>query len=273
MIKDVPMKLSPFRLETLEQQMDEIKRGSNSPIVTNYFKQPLTGRLILGTHSECTALFINDDMDFYRLYFYSSDLVELAELLRRTDFPASVVSSYIAKELDPRVEGAFQDAGFTDHAVFVRLVNYELRVYEKNSRLQFAEPNDLKPLWYLLMEFDRYTDYFPKQAALLDLIKKRQVILNRKNGTIKGYIIFRVMGSKVNFNYFYNRSDDPRDSLMLLHNFYAILHERGIKSGVQWNNLKNVRVRELHRQFGWKEEATKAFFYLKEKETVDSSIE
>ena len=257
------MKLEHANLMSIESRMDEIKKAVQSNILTNYFKQPMTGNTILGTCTRRSILFLNDDTDFYRLYYYSSDQSDLAALLKDACSPGRIVIDYVTREPDEHLQQAFREAGFRDYAMFVRLANHHLKVYDQPRCLQYAEPGDLDGLWSRLMEFDKYVDHFPDKQTLLRLIEDRQALLNKVDGAIRGYIIFRVMGSKANFNYFYNKSDDPRDTLVLLRNFYGVLHERGIKSAIAWVNITNSRVLRLHAQFGWKEDGLKDFFYLK----------
>jgi hypothetical protein len=258
------MKLERLNIRSIDKLLAGVRSGPLSPPFTNYFRQPMTGDVILGARTASTAVFINDDGDFFRLYFRSVDLADLSRLLRNIALPGPAVIGYVAKEPELPVQQAFRDAGFTDHAVFVRLTNYHFKTFEVGGPVVYAETADLDQLWESLhKQFDKYTDYFPSEATLLALIANKEVIVNKEAGAVVGYIIFRVRGHNVNFNYFYNKSRDPRDSLMLLHNFYAILHERRVRSGFQWNNVQNTRVRNLHRQFGWKEDGMKDLFFVK----------
>lgn len=267
------MDIKQFTLEGLEEWMAGIKKRGGGNIVTNYFKQRMTGSVILGICTDRSVMFVNDDADFLHLYFYSSDLDDLEALLKAARFPAPVVIDYITKEPDEQVKEAFRDAGFSAYATFVRLSNYNLRTNEKSNRVQHAETEDLEELWRLLMKFDKYTDHLMEKEKLLRLIREQQVIVNKKDGAIKGYIMFQTMGAKVNFNHFYNRSDDPRDTMILLESFYNVLQERGIKSGILWVNVENIRVLKLHKQFGWREDGLKDLFYIKHQETTGNSVE
>ncbi len=258
------MQLEQYSLATIEKYFDSIRQAAGTGALTNYFRQPLTGNILLGMNTQESAMFINDDMDFFRLYFCSKNRADLARILSGLALPGTTVIDYISKEDGLAFSCDLKSAGFEDYAIFVRLVTYELKEFDRNSRLSFGQPDDLETLWRMLhSNFDKFVDHFPSKATLLELIEKQQVILNRDQDSIKGYIIFRLQGSKVNFNYFFNRSDNFSDAMMLLHNFYAVLKERGVKSGFQWNNVKNVRVRQLHRQFGWKEDGMKDFFFIK----------
>jgi len=258
------MKLERLNVPEIDELMGAIRRGSDYPPFTNYFRQPMTGGVILGARTAATAVFINDDLDFFRLYFRSNDLADLALVLSEIDFPGAVIIGYIARELELPMQQAFRDSGFSDYAIYVRLVIHHLKTFAIGNHIVFAEPADLDQLWESLnRQFNKYTDHFPSKATLLALIGNQEVIVNRQANALAGYIVFRVKGSKVNFNYFHNRSGDPRDALMLLHQFYAVLHERGVKSGFQWNNVENTRVRKMHRQFGWKEDGMRDLFFIK----------
>jgi hypothetical protein len=257
------MRLTLCLLEELERGMDAVKKARHDEILTNYFRQPMTGRTLLGTLTPRTVLFINDDTDFFRLFFYSSDTTDLAQVLGESRFPGDVVIDYLSKRPEAGLFEAFCRAGFQSYAVFARLTNGRLRVFEKGKHLQYAEPGDLDEVWAKLMEFDKFADHFPDRNTVLHLIQNQQVIVNRKAGEIDGFILFRVIGSKANFNYLYNHSHDPRDTLTLLHNFYAVLAERGIKTGLAWVNVQNIRVLKLHAQFDWKEDRLRDYIFLR----------
>jgi hypothetical protein len=257
------MELVQTTLDAIQRGMDEIKKDSGGAVATNYFKQPMTGGKLLAVRAHRTLIFINDDSDFFRLYFYSGDASELARAMKGIDLREAIVIDYLAQEPDERILDAFREAGFNDYAVFVRLSNFKLKAYPISPAMQCAAPEDLEPLWARLLEFDKFTDHFPDKPTLLNLIQEKQVILNKKAGAIQGYIISRVMGTKANMNYFYNRSDDPRDTLLLLHSLYGTWCERGVRSGVAWVNATNVRVLKLHSQFGWQEDGLKDFIFRK----------
>jgi len=50
----------------------------------------------------------NEEHGFFRLYFFTSDLVDLEQILREVDFPGDVVASYVTRV----AAAAFQQSEF-----------------------------------------------------------------------------------------------------------------------------------------------------------------
>ena len=72
------MKLERLNIRSIDKLLAGVRSGPLSPPFTNYFRQPMTGDVILGARTASTAVFINDDGDFFRLYFRSVDLADLS---------------------------------------------------------------------------------------------------------------------------------------------------------------------------------------------------
>lgn len=247
----------------IERRMHALQR-LRGPWHTNYFRQPLTGSRYWMVGTERSLVFLTDDMDFFRLYFFAVDLAELAGLLRDTPLPGITVTAYVTRQIDPVIDAAFQSAGHEAYAVFRRMSNRALRRYETNEKLAFADPDDVDELLRRVRsDFPPYTGHPPSRELMLEYVRQKWVLVNRQVGTIKGYIIFQIAGKTVNYNYIFNSSDNPVDFLLLQANFYVQMGKLGIQSGILWVNETNMRVIKMHRLFGWGFDGLLAQYYVK----------
>ena len=94
-------------------------------------------------------------------------------------------------------------------------------------------------------------DHLPTIHKLSEFIKNQQVLVMKKDGSISGYLIFQIQGKKSFLNYWYNEKE-PLNSLLLLVNFYGLMHEYGVKSGFGWVNAENTEVIKTHEKFGYR---------------------
>jgi hypothetical protein len=257
------MEFQPDTLADAHAQMAQIKAQARDSFSTNYFRPEMVGQQILVTATDRTILLVNDEYDFFRLYFFSSDLVDFGQLLRDARYPGEVVAGYLTKNLDKNVAIAFEQGGFLPIATYGRMETYRLPQQRPNPALEYAVPADAEQLHQdLFRAFNKYTDHLPTKARLLDYIENQQVIVNRKMGQIVGAVCFQLKGLKVNYNYIYSFSGDGLDFLQLQNNFYGVMNQRGIHAGFLWINQSNNRLAALYRAAGWRFDGLQDYFYF-----------
>ena len=258
------MEFQSGTLANAHAQMAQIKAQARGNFSTNYFRQEMVGRQILLTATDRTILLANDEHDFFRLYFFTSDLVDLGQVLHHARYPGAVVAGYLTKKPDKNVTAAFEQGGFLPIATYGRMETYRLPRQRPNPALEYAVPADAEQLHQdLFQAFNKYTDHLPTKARLLDYIEGQQVIVNRKLGQIVGAVCFQLKGLKVNYNYIYSFSGDGLDFLQLQNNFYGVMNQRGIRAGFLWINLANDRLASLYRATGWRFDGMQDHFYFR----------
>jgi hypothetical protein len=258
------MNFKPDTLASAYQQMALIKGQSPGGFFTNYFRQEMVGPQILTAATARSILLANDEHDFFRLYFFTSDLADLEQILRDVDFPGDVVAGYLARAPDENIAAAFKRSGFNPIATYRRMTTYRLPAQRPNSALEYAIPADLDQLYEdLFRTFDKYTDHLPTKERLHKYVANQWVIVNRQASRILGAVCFQLDGPKVNYNYLYNSSGNPLDLLQLQNNFYGVMHQRGIRRGFLWTNQTNTRVAALHESMGWRFDGLQNYFYLR----------
>ncbi|MEI7911062.1 MAG: hypothetical protein WCK77_15610 [Verrucomicrobiota bacterium] len=254
------MNLEKTSLPDIEAQL----RGLRGPSQTNYFRQVLTGRNYWMAGTERTLVFLTDDLDFFRLYFYTTDAGDLGDVLASLRLPGTTVTACIARHFDSTIHATLQACGHVRHSMFRRMATRALRVCKVNSRLEFANPADVDELLGRLQaDFHPYTSHPPSRALLAEYIRREWALVIRKNGAIAGYIVFQIAGNQANYNYLFNSSADPVDFLMLQNNFFGLLDQRGVRAGILWVDEKNTRVLKMNEVSGWKLDGLMTQYYVK----------
>jgi hypothetical protein len=258
------MKFKPDSLASAHEQMALVKAQSTGGFFTNYFRQEMVGPQILTVATTRSVLLANDEHDFFRLYFFTSDLTELEQILRDVDLPGDVVAGHLTRAADENVAAAFQQSGFKPIATYRRMISYRLPPQRPNPALEYASAADVDLLHEdLFRAFNKYTDHLPTKNRLHDYVANQWVIVNRQAGRIRGAVCFQLQGPRVNYNYLYNLSDDGLDFLRLQNNFYGVMHQRGIRAGFLWVNQTDTRLAALHESMGWCFDGLKDYFYLR----------
>lgn len=257
---------SPITPTLLDSTLDGLKRrhAGQRPL-TNYFFQAIKGVVNLRMlQSERSLCFIDDEWDFARLYFYTFDVADLERALQAVNWPPIVVTDWISKGASASADPLLTSLGFHLHAIYDRIVCHNLRRERRDAHMSLASHTDRDTVHCLLLRvFDKYADHIMPLEELSELISQKQVLLNRDpQGSIEGFVIFRVSGQTCNFNFLYN-SGGSASLVRLLGNFYGALTERGIQSGFGWVRRTRPLVLSLHQSFGWKTDGLVDYIYLR----------
>jgi hypothetical protein len=258
------MKFKPDTLARVHEQMALVKAQSSGGFFTNYFRQEMVGPQILTAATARSVLLANDEHDFFRLYFFTSDLADLEQILHDVDFPGDVVSGYLTKAADEKIAAAFRHSGFNGIATYRRMITYQLPPQQPNPSLEYATAADVGQIYQgLFQTFNKYTDHLPTKNRLQRYVENQWVIVNRHAGRILGAVCFQLEGPRVNYNYLYNIGGNALDFLRLQNNFYGVMHRRGIRAGFLWINQTDTRLAALHESMGWQFDGLKDYFYLR----------
>lgn len=257
------MKANPDTHVNIQSIMNGIKGRSVSGIYTNYFQQKFHGDNLYRISTDKSILILNDEFDFYRLYYYTCDLCDLAFLVQNMDFSGTIVVNLLSKTDDHHIKSIFESSGFGFFAKFRRMASQKLRICATNSSLQFAELGEVEKVQQALLgEFNRYTGHIPTLGSLAEMVSDKQVLVSRRGSELSGCLVFQVHGRKVHYNFLYSHADDRAVAPMLIENFYGLMHERGISSGFLWVDELNTGVIRMHRYFGWSFDGLMASYYI-----------
>src|SRR5438034_188193 len=258
------MTFKPDTLASVHEQMALIKAQSAGGFFTNYFHQEMVGPQILTAATARSILLMNDEHDFFRLYFFTSNLADLEQILRDVAFPGDVVAGYLTRAADENIAAAFKRSGFNPIATYRRMITYRSPPQQPNSALEYAIAADVDKIYEELFQtFNKYTDHLPTKDRLHSYVVNQWVIVNRQADRILGAVCFQLKGPRVNYNYVYSISGNAVDFLRLQNNFYGVMHQRGIHAGFLWINQTETRLAALHESMGWRFDGLKDYFYLR----------
>jgi hypothetical protein len=258
------IKFNPDTLASAHERMALIKAQATGSFFTNYFRQEMVGPQILTAATARSVLLANDEHDFFRLYFFTSDVADLERMLREMNLPGDVVAGYLTKAADENIRAAFQQSGFKPIATYRRMITYRLPPQRPNPALEYATAADVDQLHEgLFQSFNKYTDHLPTKDRLRGYVVNQWVIVNRQADGIVGAVCFQLEGPRVNYNYIYNLTRKGLDFLRLQNNFYGVMHQRGIRAGFLWINQTETRLAALHESTGWRFDGLKDYFYLR----------
>jgi hypothetical protein len=258
------MKLKREALAEVHSQMARAKAESAGGFCTNYFRQEMPGPEILSAATARTVLLLNKEHDFFRLYFFTTDVADLEQCLREVDFPGNTVVGYLTRSPDENIAAAFQLSGFNPIATYRRMIAYKLPAHGPNAALQYATRADVDELHQRLFQtFNKYTDHLPTKDLLHRYVENEWVIVNRNADRIGGAVCFQLKGPRVNFNYIYSLTGNAIDFLRLQNNFYGVMHQRNIHAGFLWINETENRLAAVHQSAGWQFDGLKDYFYFR----------
>jgi hypothetical protein len=258
------MKLKEDTIKGVHEQMARVKAESTGGFCTNYFRQDMAGSKILSCTTARSVVLLNDEHDFFRLYFFTTDVADLEQILESAEFPGDTVTGYLTRSADKKVAEAFENSAFHPIATYRRMITYQLPAHRTNAALEYATAADVDQLHARLFEsFDKYTDHLPTKDRLRRYVTNQWVIVHRNGDAITGAVCFQLEGSRVNYNYVYNLTGNAVDFLRLQSNFYGVMRERGISAGFLWVNEIENRLACLHQSMGWQFDGLKDHFYLR----------
>ena len=259
------MKFKPDTLVKVHEQMALVKAQSTGGFFTNYFRQEMVGPQIFTAATSRSVLLANDEHDFFRLYFFTSDLADPGRpcvmwTARRRSHPFTLQKPP-TKRLRKSIAAAFQQSDSIPSLLPRMLTTIAPTAAKFAWNTNSADVDQICE--DLFQTFNKYTDHLPTKNRLHDYVLSQWVIVNRQAGRILGAVCFQLEGPRVNYNYLYNLSRNPLDFLRLQNNFYGVMHQRGIRAGFLWINQTDSRLTALHESMGWRFDGLKDCFYLR----------
>ncbi len=229
---------------------------SRKPVLSNYFIQDLTG---FDFFQSFNTLFLRlKENNYYRIYIISCDLSELNFLL--LELKGNIVINVPSKIEPLKWIEVLENSGFSRIGVYERYTNFSFDTNEKFGAF-FAEKSDFELLKKQLYDsFDPRIDWLPQDAELAMMINNKQIIVNKENEVITGFIIFTLFGKKCYLNCWLDFSGN---GLYLFSNILALMKSAEVNYYYFWVNQKNIRVKKMHRLLGAKPDGLIDYTYFK----------
>ena len=226
------------------------------PKYSNYFFQDLNQALFFST--EKSLLFSLNDNSINRIYFISSDLEELRNIL--FSLKSGIVINIPTKGDISFWRDLFTDCGFILNATYERFY-YDSNHTDDRFSCEFADYST--KVWILdrlSLYFNPVNDRIPSEPELNSMITNNQVLINRVYNNIAGFMIFSIQGKKCYLNCWY---DESGNGIYLINNIFALMMTKEINYIYFWVNSLNQKVQKLHKILGAKSDGLKDYTFLK----------
>jgi hypothetical protein len=248
------IKFSQIAVENLKSVLSDFM--GRKPILSNYFIQDLTD--FDSFQSLNTLLLRVKENYYYRIYIISCDLSELNLLL--LELSGSLVINVPTKIEPLKWIEILEKSGFSRIGVYERYINFS---FDSNDTFSatYAEIADFDLLKKQLYgSFDPRIDWLPQDAELTKMIYNKQIIVNKENGIVTGFIIFTLIGKKCYLNCWLDFSGN---GLFLFSNILALMKAADVNYYYFWVNKTNTRVKKMHRLLGAKPDGLLDYTYFK----------
>lgn len=183
-------------------------RKSKKKLLTNYFLTYQNSEQDFPTwKGEETIVFSVQEEKLQRCFFASTNEKELNSLLK--ELPSGTVMDYIIKKKE--TDFCWTEAGFGLYRTLIRYTNpsWEDESRPKSKRAlfleqfydenigQFATVEDAEEIYELLYKiFDVRVSRLPSMQQLIEMIKKKWVLLYREQGRIIAFLMYQIEGRK-----------------------------------------------------------------------------
>lgn len=271
----------------IKKKMTEIRRNRQGRVIRqNYYGNCDQNEETFVVYGTDTVVLWEYDHDVIRGYFYSSEESELAELLQY--LPQGCIIDYLTKEkgeLHEFLEAhGFQLLHEMHRMSSVRMTaeekatvanNYEIvkeALYEPQN-VRLANISDIESVYEKLYEiFDAKESHLPSRDELLDLIRKKWVILYQVREQLLGIYIITINEGQM-YGYQIWNGTGPEGYFSLLEYSNRIYAEymknesnkkKKSKSGYCWVDVSNRKAVRIIKLWGSKFDGLYDFVYEKQ---------
>ncbi|PAF53673.1 hypothetical protein BKH42_04970 [Helicobacter sp. 13S00482-2] len=229
---------------------------SNTAYYTNYFNHQKEN--IYGEITQKSLIFMVKYLDFTSLYFTSTDLDDLEQLI--ANLPTENICLEIIQKGDiPPELGKILKKYFTLESIYEKITLYiknlksKLKTQNLLENIQYCAENEWDFLYKNLHEsFNSYFDHLPDKNTLLSYIQNKQVLIKRRDKKISAYCIFTTKGKTSHLNYLKNINANSFEIIELLEEYYEKIKTLQITHVYLWVDIsKNIRVKNTHLRYGY----------------------
>lgn len=240
---------------SLRQVMQEItkRRTPGEVSYSNFFPGESLDAEYEMFCGEKTVVFWGEKEGVVRVYFHTSRLGELTEFLRKT--PDETVIDYICREGDVPSE-AIEAGGYSQYAVYIKkqwkaeedesiptggTARLLYDMYQPDCGV-YAEKDDVIQIYELLLQnFDLKADHIFSVNELLEMTKKKEIMVYKIGKKIECFFIYRREGKKLYCAFSYNNATAD-----ILYNLERRVREveckeNGITVNYAWFNAENKK--------------------------------
>ncbi len=229
-------------------------RKQKKKICTNYYYSYNASDVLFDVwEMDETVIFCIQELEIYRVFYYSCNIEELTDALSK--MPEGAILDIIEKQ-DTSFKEWIDLAGFQLYSVYgrfgIQLPDFEEQksILEK-SRMnkfynenygQYANQEDLRQIQKLIAEnFDVKTDHLFTDEQMRQLIHNNCVYIEKEEGDIICIVIYQIEGKKLYYNLTYNKgtadisySIERKIQLQAIRNY-------GVNYIYSWIDMSNIK--------------------------------
>ena len=188
------------------ESIENVKK-LNAKFVTNFFlnenkiTQWIENEVLFSIVKNNSVFIIRKHIEFYYLYYFSTDLSELfveledLKIPQNSDYVIDIVGK--ADDLHPILFG-FQSQGYFHHETLKRMISMQKKLIEKSelpSEVSFATLADAHIVFdFLLQRLDKYSEQIPSIMELQIAIHNNNLLVAKINDEIAGLLYFEKIG-------------------------------------------------------------------------------
>ena len=252
----------------LARAVDRVRSNRTASLKSNYFFGRLRAQEFPLWETDQSLVFLDREHDFQRVYFLSSELTDLSNLLHAIP-QRPLVADYVTQSDDEaEVNSAMAAAGFRKAALYRRMSNNNLaaRTAKAGSSIQRAREDEAEGLFeQLCQHFNVRLDRIPRRDEFVELVRRGQVLVHRQGEEIDGYNIYQLLGRRAHWNYWYIRPGTHRAvAFKLIEDMYSEMRDKGINAAFLWVEQHNLGVIEVHKRLGFEFDGLVTHVYVKE---------
>lgn len=197
--------------------MNEVRKKKKTVYSNYYYSYNASDVLFDVLKLKETIVFGIQELEIYRVFYYSCNVEELTEAL--SEMPKGAITDIIEKkEITDTIW--LDSSGFKQISVYGRFGGPCASYKEQKAKFQkskidifydeaygkCASEEDLGEIQKLIMNnFDFRTDHLFTDEQMLQLIRDNLVYVEKEEGNIICIVIYRIEGKKLYFNLTYNR--------------------------------------------------------------------
>ena len=198
---------------------------------------------------------------YSRIYFLSNNsdqLIMLLSLLSANDIINIPSKTGISTDL----QNILNKSGYLLYDTYMRLYNHNNKRHGKFIE-NFALIEDVPAIYNLIYSnFVPFTDHLPSRNELTEMVKNKQIFVNRQNNEITG-VLGVEYGTSICYLSLLIDITEHRNGLFLLFNFFGYMASININKTYLWINCNNLKVIKMYQLMGYKEDGLKDFTFTK----------
>lgn len=250
--------------DALMEAIGRVRRTGNLS-ATTFFALPhqvdcwmSRGSLEYSASEHCVLVFRRTS-DFLRVYHVATDRESLRAALSTLDCQDTFVADLVGKEEDTATATCYEQCGFVEHAVLIRMSRTAVNgapLADCAQKAVFAEVKDVAAVSRFFCQLlDPLVDQIPDEEDLQTAAANGRLLIVRGAGKVGGVLMFETNGPATHLRYWYV---DPsmrnlRVGAQLMAHFLHL--SRASRRIVLWVKADNTNAIAKYEHYGFRQEA------------------